>query len=244
MARPARGGAGPVPLLRPARVAGGGARRGRRLPRRGSRGPRLRPERDDRRQHRPPVAPVRAGRRAPDRRPRVQRDDQRHACGGGSRRGTGRGRADPLPDRLGGCRPRRDPRCGDGSDTPGRRQPRHQPHGAHLPDRGARRGAGSARHRHARGRRPRAGDGPGRGRCNGGCVLDRQRPQVAVRAEGLGRPVGPRGPPRPDPSARGLARRERAAGRPDALPARVRLGRDERPDRLPDAPLGDRLDGR
>ena len=57
-------------------------------------------------------------------------------------------------------------------------------------------------------------------------LLDRQRPQVAVRAEGHGRPVGPRGPPRADPPAGRVARRQRPARRPIALPPRVRLGRD------------------
>ena len=61
--------------------------------------------------------------------------------------------------------------------------------------------------------------------------------------EGHGRPVGPRGPARADPSAGRVAWRERAARREDALPPRVRLGRHERSDRLPDAPRGDRLDG-
>ena len=71
-----------------------------------------------------------------------------------------------------------------------------------------------------------------------------QRPQVAVRAEGHGRAVGPRGPPRADPPAGRVARRQRRARRPIALPPRVRLGRDGRPDRVPDAPRRDRLDAR
>ena len=62
-------------------------------------GPRVRDERHDRLQRRPPVAPVRTGRRAPDGRPRVQRHDQRDARSCGPRWGAGRRRADPLPDR-------------------------------------------------------------------------------------------------------------------------------------------------
>jgi hypothetical protein len=49
---------------------------------------------------------------------------------------------------------------------------------------------------------------------------------VAVRAQGLGVPVGPRRPPRGGPPGHRLARRERSADRPAALPDRVRLGRD------------------
>ena len=88
------------------------------------------------------------------------------------------------------------------------------------------------------------GDGAGRPRRARRGLLDRQRPQVAVRPEGRGGPVGPRGPARADPPAGRVAWRERAARRADALPPRVRLGRHRRPDRLPDAARGDRLDGR
>ena len=68
--------------------------------------------------------------------------------------------------------------------------------------------------------------GPGRA---GGGVLDRQRAQVAVRAEGLRRPPRPRRPPGRDPAAGGLPRRERRSDRSLALPPGLRLDRHGRP---------------
>ena len=79
---------------------------------------------------------------------------------------------------------------GHAADAARRRQPGHQPDGADPAGRGARRRARRARHRHARRRRARAGHGPGRPRPAGRGVLDRQRPQVAVRAEGRRRCCG------------------------------------------------------
>ena len=51
----------------------------------------------------------------------------------------------------------------------------------------------------------------------GGRLLDRQRPQVAVRAEGDGGPVGPRRSTRPDPPTGHVTRRQRRPGRADPL---------------------------
>ena len=138
---------------------------------------------------------------------------------------------------------RRDHRRRHAADPARGGQPRHEPDRAHLPGRGARRRARTSRDRHVRRWRARAGDGAGGGgrtRCR---VLDRERPQMAVRAEGHGGAVGPRGPPRPDPPARRVPRSERAAGRPVAVPPRVRLDGHRGPDRLALTPRGDRLDG-
>ena len=63
-------------------------------------------------------------------------------------------------------------------------RPRHEPDGARLPDRAARRGARRARRGHARGRRARARDGAARPFAPRRRVLHGERPQVALRAEG------------------------------------------------------------
>ena len=136
-------------------------------------------------------------------------------------------RAIPFP--IAGPRrgARRDPGRGHRAHPARPGQPRHQPDGADPARRRAGRRARPPRDRHAGRRRARARDGAGRPRRPGRRLLDRQRPQVAVRPEGDGRAVGPGRSPRPDPPARRVARCERRAPRTDPLPPRVRLGRHD-----------------
>ena len=127
------------------------------------------------------------------------------------------------------------------TDPPGRDQPRHEPHRARPADRAPRPRARCPRDRHPRRWRPRPGHGAARARHARCRVLRRQRPQVAVRAQGCRLPVGPRRPARPGPPDDRLARCQRHAHRPRAVPARVRLGGNRRPDAGPDDPRRDRL---
>ena len=135
--------------------------------------------------------------------------------------------ADPVPDPHDPDEARRgDPGRGDAADPARARQPRHQPDRARLPDR-ARSCASST----ARGIDTLV-DGahaPGMVALDlgalGARVLDRQRPQVAVRPKGSGFlhvRADRRDAIRPLVD---LARRQRRRGRPLALPARVRLDR-------------------
>ena len=77
------------------------------------------------------------------------------------------------------------------------------------------------------------GHGGGRPRRARRRVLDGQRPQVAVRAEGRRHAPRPRRPPGRRPPARDLARRQRRPAGPVALPPPVRLAGHRRPDSVP-----------
>ena len=132
----------------------------------------------------------------------------------------------------------------DAADAAARRQPRDESDGARLPDRAARPRVRGARHRHARRRGPRAGDGAGR----------RRRRSRAAYWAGNGHKwlCGPKGTgflwvraDRREAIHPLVCRtgRTNPLGRTIALPLGGRLGRDDRSDRLPDTPRGDRLDG-
>ena len=117
------------------------------------------------------------------------------------------------------------------------RQPRHEHHGPGPADRGDRPRAGSARRRHARRRGARAGHGAGGPGVDRGRVLDRQRPQVAVRPEGRRDAPRPLGLAPPDPAAgrRRTARTTRApTGR--RYPPAVGLAGHRRPHAVPHDP--------
>ena len=162
-----------------------------------------------------------------------------------ARRGTGRRRADPLPDR----RPDEALAAILAAVTERTRlllvSHVTSPTALILPGRRARRRARPARHRHARRRRPRT---------RAWCRVDVDALGAAYwTGNGHKWLCGPKGTAvlwvredrreRIHPLGR-VARRQRARS-PDrtALPPRVRLGRHQRSDRLPDAPRGDRLDG-
>ncbi len=86
----------------------------------------------------------------------------------------------------------------------------HLADGPRAADRRDRAGAGPPWRRRARGRRPCAGDGRGGPRPAGPRLLDRERPQVAVRPEGRRDPPCPRRHAGPDPSAGRLAHGQNA----------------------------------
>ena len=78
----------------------------------------------------------------------------------------------------------------------------------------------------------------------GAAYYTRQLPQVGLRAEGHGLPLGAARPPGRHPPADDQPRRDRCAAGSLALPARVRLDGHAGSHRLADGAEGDRLPGR
>ena len=216
-ARPARARA--RALLQP-RGAGAARRRAQgagAVPERSGRGARLRAQRDDGDQLRAALGAARGGLRAARDRPRVQRDAQHPRVRRRRARLPRRGGAGAVPD-LGS-------RGGDRGGALARHcahaarraRPRHEPDRAGVPDRRARARARGPRRRRARRRRARAGDGRRRHRRARARLLRRELPQVALRAQGRGLPLGARGPPPRRATRRDQPRRERAGARRAAL---------------------------
>ena len=208
-------------------------RRGRELAAflgRRSRRPRVRPQRDDRRQHRPALAAVRAGRRAAGHRPRVQRDAQRDPRGRRARRAR---RSSSRESRSRSRSPTQVVEAILAAVTPRTRlaagQPRDEPTALVLPIDGIVARAGRARRRHARRWRACAGHGAARPGRLGAAYWTGNAHKWLCAPKGAGFSTSARDRQATDPAARRLARRQLAAHGPVALPARVRLDRARRP---------------